>query len=204
MSTVVTTLPPEDIGAALARAFQGWHVSNQAALGRTLTAMVVKASPSGSTVAAHIAATGAVQATPQSEPRAVLASSGNYEPLTINARGGSAHCATTLATIEGYYVPTSRYLRARSIFLAKLNAVKAGTVGALRPPPPQSLGASPEPFAAPPTRLFTDRFSALYRRCIELARKVDDATNASWRDPRSRVAVSAQFEQAVLELLYRV
>ena len=74
MSARTTTVEPEDIGAAIARAFQGWHVSNQAAMGRTLTALILKHSGSGALITEHIQATGAVRIEPNSEPAAVNAS----------------------------------------------------------------------------------------------------------------------------------
>ena len=86
-----------------------------------------------------------------------------------------------------------------------MNEVKSDVQQAYNKPPPGSLGARPEMYGPEPRpELFDDHLSPLYRRAIDLARKVDEATNASWRDPRSRQAVSAQFGNAVLDLLYRV
>lgn len=205
MSARTTTVEPEDIGAAIARAFQGWHVSNQAAMGRTLTALILKHSGSGALITEHIQATGAVRIEPNSEPAAVNASTGNFEQLKINVRGGTAHCATTLCTVDGYVVPTNRYLRARSILISKMNEVKGDVQNAYKKPPPGSLGAQPGTFGPnAPSELFQDYLSPLYRRAIDLARKVDESTNASWRDPRSRQAVAVQFGNAVIDLLYRV
>ena len=197
MSATTSTLAPEEIGAALARSFQGWHVSNQSAMGRTLTALIYKHAGAGKLIAEHIATTGAVQVTPGSEPAAVSASTGNFEPLTINVRGGTAHCATTLCTVKGFVVPTNRYLRARSILISKMNEIKGDVQNAYAKPPTGSLGASQGSYGPePPPELFEDYLSPLYRRAIDLARKVDEATNASWRDPRSRQAVAAQFGNA--------
>lgn len=193
----------QEMAKALVGMFQGWHVSNQQALGRSLAAIIPQNCANGKQIAEHIQKSKAVMMEPNTELSVMGQGTGNFEPLTINLRGGSSHCATTVMTIKGYFVPAVRYLRAKAIFLNKLEMYRLSVKSSLKKPPPGSLGDLKLEFTKGyPNEMLKDELSGLLIHCIELAKKTDECTNSSWRDHRSRLAITAQFDEATLNLLY--
>ena len=196
---------PEEIGAFLATKFQGWHTSNQNALGRTLEAWALKNSDLGRLIESQLKQVKDVCCDDKPGEVTVMSKvSGCYTPAYINLRGGSHYCATTTCSVKGYFVPTAKYLRARTIVCAKLRAAKKYYAGARKPPEPGSVGGNMTGDSTDelPDIVWSESISPTYCRAIELAKKIEESTNAGWRDPRSRSAVATQFETTVTELLY--
>jgi len=196
---------PGEIGAFLARTFQGWHTSNQKALGRTLEAWALKESELGKLVQSQLE--GITDICCDAEPGEVAVMSkipGCYTPAYINLRGGSHYCATTTCSVKGFFIPTSKYLKARSIVCAKLRAASKYYAEARNKPSANSVGANLSTIQsdALPDIVWNEAIVPIFCRAIELAKKIEESTNASWRDPRSRSAVSSQFETTITELLY--
>ena len=204
MSTV-QRVDPVEIGRALARAFQGWHVSNQTAMGRTLSAIVPKGCVNGAQIAEHIANHRAVNVDTDDEARQLAGPHGNYEALTINVRGGSAHCATTLCEVNNFVVPTVEYTHAKAAFLQQLHVHKLYRQRgpSQGKPPPGTVGADTTQYVTTyPPDLLTTRYQGALLRAIELSKKLRKTADAGWRDPRSRQATEAQLEETINQILY--
>lgn len=203
--SIVQQVDPTEIGRALAQSFQGWHISNQTALGRTLSAIIPHHCTNGNQITEYIQSSNAVNINTDAEARQLGGPHGNFENLTINVRGGSAHCATTLCEIKNYVVPTIEYTHAKAAFLQQLHIHKmyrqngpgqgrprAGTIGADTTHYVDSY----------PAALLTPRYQGALLRAIELCKKLRKTADAGWRDPRSRQATEAQLEETLNQILY--
>lgn len=174
-------------GAAVGASFTGWHISNQAALGRTIEAIVVKSSAAGASIAAAAAAASAVPATTAEVAALVGASASRWHtPLRVRVRGPSAACATTVVDVAGLVVPTGAYAVAKSMVLDAINfriAERART-GETLGETHASLGVVP--LAAIPSVFFAPPNRGHYSRAIAAAARRGDDGAPAWKDAKSR------------------
>lgn len=196
-------ISPEQVGAQLAKLFQGWHVSNMQAAGRTLYCWAVQNSEAGKQIEKQLQASNAMNEG-NVEVKAMKDSPDNFEPVRIRIRGGSDYCATTLCDVKGYYTPTNSYLLAKDFVLQAMRATTAEAQYNYAPPPATSIAGQAGNLSTMPTSVFTTpQLLQVYKASIDLAKKIRTSTEAGWRDPRSRQAVETQFASMINSLVFQ-
>lgn len=196
----------EDIGAMMAKTFQGWHVSNMGAAGRTLFAYVPINCSTGSAIASEIQSSNAVHANAASnnpaeqEAFAMQGGGTNYRPFTVRVRGGSDYCAATECDVAEYYKPTAEYEAAKSAVVEGCNSVIADSKFGFRQPSSDGIAVNG---VADLSKVWNNMgMLEVYRTAIDLAKKRLSSADAAWRDPRSRVAVDNQLRECIMRLVF--
>lgn len=192
----------DEVAEKLFDTFQGWHVSNQRAAGRTLFAWARRTSAVAVAIEERIKSEGAKKARGNNadpEVKAMLGTTGNVKPLTVRIRGGSAYCATTSCDVVGYYVLTETYNQAKALVRQAIASVVREAKYNYTRPPPGSLAAARSDWD---DAVFGDGRLKDYHAAIDLATKIRHSAEAGWRDPRSREATAIQFDAAINALAF--
>lgn len=201
MDAASVQLTPRELGAALAKCFQGWHVSNLGAAGRTLMAWVPRASATGETITSLISQNAAaVKVSDDDEARQMSGPGDNYRPLSVRIRGGTEYCATTECDLYGYVYPTPEYLAAKAAVVKSVELVAEDSQYGYYKPVRGSVGFGG---AVDLSVVWNDsNLIEIYKTAIAMAKSRLAAADPAWRDPRSRLAADAQFADCIRKLVF--
>ena len=194
---------------ALWRTFNGWNMSNDAAAGRTIRAVIPPASEAGQKVAAALTAcNGAIKA---NDPEVVAAGTKHagsatpfFEPFRVRVRGGGTHSATATCDVGGWLIRTAKYRAAKSIVcdaieLLRLRATDG--IDVLDGDLLRELVAAKAVVSSVPAGVFVNTPDH-YRRALDAAAQIAAGSTKEWRDPRSRAAAADEVARCARHMVY--
>lgn len=210
MEAVAVNLDGGDAFAArLWDTWNGWHMSNDAAAGRTIRAVIPFDSHAGNQLASTLTdCNGAISAKDPELIAAGIKRAGsavpNFEPFRVRVRGGGPHSATTTCDVTGYYISTSTYRKAKSIVIDAIELLRLRAtdgIDVLEGDLLRQLVAAKSAVTTVPPSVF-DNTPDHYRRAIDAAAQIAAGSTKEWRDPRSREAAADEVARCARKMVY--